>query len=179
MAELPASRPARVLLDGVGSGALADSLLPGLAAAGRPGLRVSAGDFLRPAGERFEWGREDVEAFRERWLDVAALAREVLVPVREGRYLPALWDAARDRSARAAVVAAPAGGILLLDGVLLLGRGLPADSPCTSRCRPGRCAAAACRSGSCRRSRRTTTRCAPATAATCWCGRRIRSGRRC
>lgn len=127
MAELPASRPARVLLDGVGSGALADSLLPGLAAAGRPGLRVSAGDFLRPAGERFEWGREDVEAFRERWLDVAALAREVLVPVREGRYLPALWDAARDRSARAAVVAAPAGGILLLDGVLLLGRGLPAD----------------------------------------------------
>ena len=117
----------RVLLDGVGSDALAESLLPGLAAAGRPGLRVRAVDFLRPAGERFEWGREDVEAFRERWLDAAALSREVLLPVVEGRYLPALWDASRDRSARAAVAAAPPRSIVLVDGVLLLGRALPAD----------------------------------------------------
>ncbi len=117
----------RVLLDGVGAGEIADSLLPGLSAAGRPGLRVRAGDFLRPAGERYEWGREDVEAFRERWLDAAALSREVLLPVLERRYLPALWDAARDRSARTAVAVAPSTAVLLLDGVLLLGRGLPAD----------------------------------------------------
>ena len=116
-----------MLLDGVGSASLADSLLPGLLAAGRPGLRVSAGDFLRPAGERYEWGREDVSSFRERWLDDAALSREVLLPVLEGRYLPALWDAARDRSARAAVAVAPPAAVLLVDGVLLLGRGLPAD----------------------------------------------------
>ena len=116
-----------MLLDGVGSAALADSLVPGLVAAGRPALRVSAGDFLRPAGERYEWGREDVASFRERWLDAAALSREVLLPALEGRYLPALWDAARDRSARAAVAAAPPAAVLLVDGVLLLGRGLPAD----------------------------------------------------
>ena len=106
---------------------MADSLLPGLLAAGRPGLRVRAGDFLRPAGERYEWGREDAEAFRERWLDAAALSREVLLPALEGRYLPALWDAARDRSARASVATAPPGAVLLVDGVLLLGRGLPAE----------------------------------------------------
>lgn len=115
----------RVLLDGVGSGALADSLVPGLTAAGRSPLRVHAGDFLRPAGERFEWGREDEESFRTRWLDAAALDREVLS--REGSYLPALWDAAADRSARRVTEPVPPGAVLLVDGVLLLGRGLPAE----------------------------------------------------
>lgn len=49
------------------------------------------------------------------------------MPVVNGRYLPALWDAERDRSARAAVAAAPAGAVLLVDGVFLLGRALSAD----------------------------------------------------
>ena len=117
----------RVLLDGVGSGALADAVGPRLVAAGRPPIRVRATDFLRPAGERFEHGHEDPDAFRTTWLDAAALGREVLEPVRDGRYLPALRDPVRDRSARAAVAAAPERSVLLLDGVLLLGRGLPAE----------------------------------------------------
>ena len=117
----------RVLLDGVGSAELADAVAAGLVAAGRPPLRVRARDVLRPAGERLEHGREDAEAFRTTWLDTAALEREVLVPVRDGHYLPALRDAARDRSARAAVAPAPERSVLLLDGVLLLGRGLPAE----------------------------------------------------
>lgn len=125
LAGLPARERVRVLLDGVGSGALADLLVPGLRAAGRPPLRVSAGDFLRPAGERFEWGREDVESFRTTWLDAGALDREVLS--REQGYLPALWDAEADRSARQAVQPVPPGAVLLVDGVLLLGRGLPAE----------------------------------------------------
>src|SRR3954447_3380590 len=91
--------PARVLVDGVGSGALADSLVDGLVAVGRPPIRVSAADFQRPAGERFQWGREDGGAVRDRWLDTGALRREVLEP--RDAVLPALWDAARDRSARA------------------------------------------------------------------------------
>ena len=115
----------RVLLDGVGSGELAASLVPGLAVAGRPPLRVSAHDFLRPAGERYEWGREDEESFRTRWLDAEALEREVLA--RGDGYLPALWDAAADRSARCAVQPLPPGAVLLVDGVMLLGRGLSAD----------------------------------------------------
>ena len=115
----------RVLLDGVGSRALSDALVPGLRAASRPPLQVHAEDFLRPAGERFEFGREDEESFRTTWLDAAALDREVLS--REGGYLPALWDAAADRSARRQVQPVPPGAVLLVDGVLLLGRGLPAE----------------------------------------------------
>ena len=68
-----------MLLDGVGSDLLADALVPGLRAAARPPLRVRAGDFLRPAGVRFEHGREDAESFARTWLDAEALEREVLV----------------------------------------------------------------------------------------------------
>jgi hypothetical protein len=109
----------------VGARTLSDALVPGLAAAGRTPLQVSAADFLRPAGERYEWGREDAEAFRTTWLDAAALDREVLS--RPDGYLPALWDAEADRSARRQVEPVPPGAVLLVDGALLLGRGLPAE----------------------------------------------------
>lgn len=125
---LVASRPGpllRVLLDGVGSAELADAMVPGLLAAGRPALRVSAADFQRPNGERFEWGREDEASFRTRWLDAEALEREVLS--RTDAYLPALWDAVHDRSARRSMLPLPARAVLLVDGVLLLGRQLTAD----------------------------------------------------
>ena len=115
----------RVLIDGVGARSLSDAVAAGLAAAGRAPLQVSAADFLRPAGERYEWGREDADAFRTSWLDAAALDREVLS--REAGYLPALWDAEADRSARRRVEPVPPGAVLLVDGVLLLGRGLPAE----------------------------------------------------
>ena len=88
-------------------------------------MRVSAGDFLRPAGERFEHGREDAADFRARWLDTGALRREVLEA--HGTYLPALWDAARDRSARAAVRPLPERAVLVVDGRFLLDAALPAE----------------------------------------------------
>jgi hypothetical protein len=44
-----------------------------------------------------------------------------------GRYLPVLWDIARDRAARARPKAAPPGGVLLVPGSLLQGIGLPFD----------------------------------------------------
>ena len=114
-----------MLLDGVGSGELSDDLLDGLRSAGRPPLQVHAQDFWRPAGERFAWGREDEQAFRAHWLDAAALDREVLS--RSDEYLPALWDVAADRSARRRREPVPPGAVLLVDGVLLLDRGLPAE----------------------------------------------------
>jgi hypothetical protein len=117
----------RVLIDGVGSDTLGEALVGGLNAAGRDLVRVSAGDFLRPAGERFEWGREDVQSFREKWLDAGALRREVLDASLAGVVLPSLWDADRDRSARAAPVTLSARGVVIVDGVLLLGRELPAE----------------------------------------------------
>jgi hypothetical protein len=124
---------ARIVIDGappLGPGTLADSLVGPLRTAGRPTIRVSAGDFLRPPGVRFEFGREDPDALLDTALDDGALIREVLDPLGpagDGRYLPALWDAVQERSARASRLAAPAGAVLLLDGGLLLGRWLPVD----------------------------------------------------
>ncbi len=117
--------PARVLIDGLGGGSIADAMVAGLVAAGRTPCRVRGEDYLRPAGERFAYGREDPDAFREGWLDVGALRREVLQA--DGRWLPALRDAGSDRSARLQRLSLPARSVLLVDGLFLLGRDLPAE----------------------------------------------------
>jgi hypothetical protein len=128
----PASWP-RVAVDGAPParpGDLADALAGPLRLRGREVVRVSAGDFLRPASLRLEHGRTDPDVFYDEWLDSAGLVREVLGPLRpggSGRVLPALWDSAADRAARTSYVTLPPGGVLLLDGTLLLGRGLPFD----------------------------------------------------
>ncbi|RKT52985.1 uridine kinase [Saccharothrix australiensis] len=123
----------RVLLDGAPPtrpGALADALVEPLRARGRPVLRVSAGDFLRPASVRLEFGRTDPDAFRDGWLDVGGLLREVLSPLDpggSGRVLPSLWNPVTDRASRADYATLPEGGVLLLDGTLLLDKWLPAE----------------------------------------------------
>jgi hypothetical protein len=109
---------------------LADDLVDVMRLRGRPILRVRADDFLRPASLRFEHGRTDPDALWSDWLDVGGLAREVLDPLGpggSGRVLPALWDARTDRASRADYVALPPGGVLLVAGSLLLGRGLAFD----------------------------------------------------
>lgn len=123
----------RVAIDGAPPtrpGDLADALVDPLRTRGRAVQRVRAADFLRPASLRFEHGRTDEETFYSGWLDVGALAREVLRPLDpggSGRVLPALWDATRDRAVRADYVDLAPGGVLILDGSLLLGQGLPID----------------------------------------------------
>lgn len=116
---------ARVLVDGLGGELLADSLTSGLVAAGRVPLRVRGADYLRPAGERFTYGREDPDAFRDSWLDTGALRREVLDSGEA--FLPALRDSTRDRSARAHREPVPRRAVVLVDGLFLLGLGLSAD----------------------------------------------------
>ena len=62
--------------------------------------------------------------------DLKELRREVIDPLGpggSGRYLPSLWDAARDRATRAPAQDAPPGAVLVLDGALLLGRWLDLD----------------------------------------------------
>ena len=123
----------RVGVDGApaaGGAALADALVPALRVRGRAALRVSAGAFLRPASLRLERGRDDPDVFYEDWLDVRGLTREVLDPLAgggTGRVLPTLWDPVADRATRSAYVELAPGGVLLLDGALLLGSGLPLD----------------------------------------------------
>ena len=85
---------------------------------------------VRPASLRLERGRENPDARYDDWLDGAALVRELLAPLAPGatgEVLPSLWDAPADRATRAGYVRLPPGGVLVLDGALLLGRGLPVD----------------------------------------------------
>jgi hypothetical protein len=113
----PVAEPAR----------LADALGEALRLRGRPVLRVSAGGFLRPASLRFERGKWNPDARYDDWLDAGGLAREVLDPLApggSGRVLPSLWNPETDRATRAPYRSLPPGGVLVLDGELLLGRGL-------------------------------------------------------
>jgi hypothetical protein len=121
----------RVLVDGAEAARpqdLADALVDPLRVRSRPVVRVSAWDYLRPASVRLERGREDADAFYDDWLDEGALVREVLRSAADaGLVLPALWDAVADRAHRLDRVALDTAGVVVVDGPLLLGRGLPAE----------------------------------------------------
>ncbi|MFJ9697707.1 uridine kinase [Kitasatospora sp. NPDC101183] len=135
VAALPGAgtRRLRVAVDGPDAarpGELADALVEPLRLRGLPALRVPASGFLRPASVRLAYGRRDADAFHDLWLDDGALLREVLDPLEPGgtgRVLPSLRDPATDRSTRAPYVQLPPGGVLLLDGPMLLGRWLPLE----------------------------------------------------
>ncbi|MEU9023827.1 uridine kinase [Actinomadura sp. NPDC048394] len=133
IAEAPREAWQRVAVDGAPAAepwVLADALVGPLRAAGRDVVRVSARDFLRPASLRYEFGREDPDVYYDQWLDVGGLVREVLGPLEpggSGKVLPSLWDAELDRATRARYTAVQPGGVVLLDGSLLMGRGLPFD----------------------------------------------------
>jgi hypothetical protein len=133
ISERPRGSWVRVAVDGAPPsrpGRLADALVAPLRVRGRSVLRVSAADFLRPASLRLEYGRTDPDVFYDDWLDTAALNREVLGPLGpggSGKVLPALWDSEADRAFRVPYQTLPEGAVLLLDGTLLLGRGLPVD----------------------------------------------------
>lgn len=126
-------RRVRVAVDGApaaGPAALADALVGPLRVRGRPAVRVSAGDFLRPASLRLEFGRTDPDAFYTGWLDEAGLNREVLAPAGpggSGRVLTRLWDARTDRAAREPYTSLPPTAAVLVDGPLLLGSALTFD----------------------------------------------------
>lgn len=126
-----AGQPLRVALDGPPAATperLADALVDPLRVRGRPALPIRAADFLRPASLRYEFGRENPDAFYTDWLDEAGLRREVLdSAVDAGRILPSLWNARTDRASRAHYLDLPPGAVLLVSGAFLLGGGLPFD----------------------------------------------------
>jgi hypothetical protein len=126
-------RRLRVAVDGApaaGPGRLADALVGPLRVRGRPAVRVDAGDFLRPASVRLEFGRTNPDAFYAGWLDENALRREVLDPAGpggSGRVVTRLWDARTDRATREPYSDLPANAVVVVSGPLLLGAGLPFD----------------------------------------------------
>jgi hypothetical protein len=110
------------------SGPLADLVAEQVAAAGRPVAMVRRADFVRPRSVRLELGADDPDAGWERWYDDGALRREVLDPLgveaagsgSAMTWLPALWDAERDRSLRADRQVAAPGTVVLVSGPYLL-----------------------------------------------------------
>ncbi|MFD6159392.1 hypothetical protein ACFWF7_28630 [Nocardia sp. NPDC060256] len=106
---------------------LADRVAAALRDTGRPANVVSLHDYVRPASLRVEFGRDDI-SYRTAWFDYDALRREVIDALHtDGRWLPALWDEATDRSARAAIRPAPADTVLLIAGPMLLDHYLQFD----------------------------------------------------
>jgi hypothetical protein len=97
---------------------------------GRPAVRVSADDFLRPASVRLEFGRTNPDSFYDGWLDEAGLRREVLDPAGpdgSGRIVTRLWDARTDRATREPYRQLAADAVVIVSGPMLLGAGLPFD----------------------------------------------------
>ena len=121
-------RVARIAVDGAvpaDTAMVAEMVAGRVEAAGRPVLRVSCEDFLRPRSVRLEHGTGDPDAGYERWVDHLALRREVLDPLgpeAEGEltWLPTFWDAQTDRSTRADVRVAVPGSVLIVTGPFLL-----------------------------------------------------------
>jgi hypothetical protein len=124
-------RRVRIAIDGAAGldpESWASDLVEQLRSAGLFALHVSLRDFLLPASQRFEFGRQNADAFYEHWRDEGGLRREVLDPVAPGgpgRVLPALWRTDIDRSARAEYVDIPAAAAVIVSGQFLLGGGLP------------------------------------------------------
>jgi len=117
----------RLAVDGA-PGAEAHALADAVVRQHGRAVHVPAEGFWRPAGQRFEYGREDADAWLDLWLDERALEREVLTrAVAERQVLPAIRDATTDRSVRAAPLAVPAPGLVVVSGTGLLGRGLSFD----------------------------------------------------
>jgi hypothetical protein len=133
LADAAAGARFRVAIDGAAAarpGDLADALVAPLQIRGRPAVRVSAADFLRPASVRLEFGRTNPDSYYMGWLDEPGLRREVLDPAGpggSGRIVTRLWDAERDRAARVPYRDLPPDAVVIVDGPLLLGAGLPFD----------------------------------------------------
>ncbi|SCD71408.1 hypothetical protein GA0115253_101485, partial [Streptomyces sp. Termitarium-T10T-6] len=77
------------------TGERAERLADELRLLGRSVLVVPTEGFLRPASLRFEYGKQDADAYLDGWFDTGALWREVFGPLEaggSGRVLPDLWD---------------------------------------------------------------------------------------
>lgn len=107
---------------------------------GRSVLVVGTDGFLRPASLRFEYGKQDSDAYYSGWFDTGALWREVFGPLEpggSGRVLPDLWDPVTDRATRSPAVPLQPGGVLVVHGPFLLGHWFPFDLKVHLRLSPG------------------------------------------
>ena len=120
----------RIAVDGpvcVDPGGTATRVVERLREFGHQSVLVESRYFCRDASVRLEYGRTDADAFYERWIDVAALEREVLGRAVTQLYLPTLRDPDTNRTTRADYESLAPGAVVVVSGELLLGQGLSFD----------------------------------------------------
>ncbi|MDP9763091.1 uridine kinase [Deinococcus enclensis] len=121
----PAAPVLRVAVDGVdgaGKTTFADELADALRALGRDVLRASVDGFHHPRERRYRVGRDSPEGFYRDSYDHAALRRVLLDPLGpggSGRYQTAVFDVDRDVPVQVPERQAPAGSVLIVDGLFL------------------------------------------------------------
>jgi uridine kinase len=109
-------------VDGAGKTCFADELADVLRAAGRPVVRVGIDDFHQIRAVRYRRGRRSPSGFWLDSFDYPRLWAEVLGPLGPGgsrRYRPAGHDLETDQVLHPPLRAAPAGAVVVLDGVFL------------------------------------------------------------
>ncbi|MBO3088010.1 uridine kinase [Cellulomonas dongxiuzhuiae] len=120
---VPAGRRALVAVDGIGASGKT-TLTARLAArvSARPVVVLHADDFFHPSARRHARGRFSPEGFWRDAYDYASLVALALAPLHpdgDGRYVPASFDRAADRTAHAPAVQAAADALVLVDGTFL------------------------------------------------------------
>lgn len=120
------AHPTRVAVDGppaAGKTTLADELAVVLREQGRHVIRATIDDFLFPRAQRYPRGEYSAEGCYYDTHDYDALNRVLLDPLGPGGdrlFQSAVYDRTADAVLSPPVTAAPAGAVLLFDGVFLL-----------------------------------------------------------
>ena len=116
----------RVAIDGIdaaGKTILANELVEPLRNLGRPVIRASIDGFHNPAAVRYRRGPDSPEGYYHDSFDYDTLKAHLLLPLGpdgDGRYKRVHFDFRSDSEVACAFEVAPAGAILLFDGVFLL-----------------------------------------------------------
>ncbi len=108
--------------DGSGKSTFADEFAAGVRALGRHVVRVSLDDFHNVRAIRYRQGRESPEGFWQDSYDYRRFRSDVLDPFGPGgsrRYRPAAHDLATDAVLHPEPRTAPAGTVLIVDGLFL------------------------------------------------------------
>jgi uridine kinase len=109
-------------VDGSGKTTFADELAAALYAAGRCTLRISVDDFHHVRDRRYRLGRESPEGFWLDSFDYERLHMDVLQPLGPGgsrRFRSKAHDLETDQVVWPARMAAPAGAVVVVDGLFL------------------------------------------------------------
>jgi uridine kinase len=109
-------------VDGAGKTTLADRLATLLSGLGRDVIRSSVDGFHQPRALRYRQGRTSARGFFEDSYDYRLLRARLLDPLSpggNGRYRPVAFDHRTDSAIQVIPRQAPAGAVLLFDGIFL------------------------------------------------------------